>query len=565
MKRAQAAVAVIAVALALSCVALIVEAGRRIYRSVGPSKAVAAADGALYVLSHGKLHIFGADGQRRTVIALDSLGLTRTPSDLAVHEDGRIVVADPDSATLHRCRLPAGPCDTIDLDLHRVNLQQLVPLNSIKVAIDESARRYYVSDNGGHQVVLADFDGHVLDRSKPGLLWFPNHLWMSGPAELSVVDTNHHRIATLAIAGDRFGPIVREMAAGANAVTRRGRKWPFDASKLPDGRLVVLIADDGMKDADAVLFGNASAQERIRLGEDSDPFDVEVWRDRIIVADATHYRLQAVGFDGALRDDFPPPGFAAELAHARELPAYWKSVRTAAQAGILIVPLRAILVLWKLGVPLAPAAPARWADGAARPAARTNERFSLAYSPQFAERQVKLAKWAGGGLSLVLLALAGLVTWMFRSVMLTGDALLRFGPQLVLIALAPVASVIGMRQARQRARDFRLESSPEGLRIVGSGRPMEHQTIPWPRVFWDGSRLLVGKTMLIARHPTAGEMFEREAFERAILSRIPAANLVSRQRLATQMLRAGGPGTIVAFGIVLALLMLYAAVKFRLL
>jgi len=84
-------------------------------------------------------------------------------------------------------------------------------------------------------------------------------------------------------------------------------------------------------------------------------------------------------------------------------------------------------------------------------------------------------------------------------------------------------------------------------------------------VFWDGSRLLVGKTMLIARHPTAGEMFEREAFERAILSRIPAANLVSRQRLATQMLRAGGPGTIVAFGIVLALLMLYAAVKFRLL
>ena len=564
MKRAQAFVAVTAVALALACVAVIVEAGRRIYHSIGPSKAVAAADGSLYVLSHGKLHIFAPDGTRRAAIALESLGLTRTPSDLALHRDGRVVLADPDTSNLQRCKLPQGPCQPIDLNLHRADLQKVVPLNSIKVAIDEDAQRYYVSDNAGHQVVIADFAGRVLDRSKPHTFFYPNHLFVARPGELSVVDTNHHRIATLDVHGDRFGRELGVVPAGHSDAGRPGRVWPFDAARLPGGQLVALIADNGMKDADVIVI-DGEARRRIDLGSDSDPFDVEVWGDRMVVADATNYRLQALNLDGSLRTDFPPADFARELEEARREPAYWKSVRIGAQAGIVIVPLLAILILWKLGVPLAPAPAARWGEGSARPTARTNERFSLAYSPEYAARQVKLARWAGVGVSLVLVALAGLVTWMFRNVMLTSAGLLRFGSQLVLVALVPVASLAGMRQARQRARDFRLESSPEGLRVVGSGRPVEHAIVPWVRVFWDGSRLLVGKSLVIARHPTAGEMFEREAFERAILARVPPSNVVSRQKLATQRLRAGGPEMIIAFVIVLALLAVYAALRLRLL
>ena len=564
MKRAQAAVAAIAVVLALSCVALIVEAGRRIYHSIGPSKAVAAADGSLYVLSHGKLHVFGADGERRAAIPLESLGLTRTPSDLALHRDGRVVLADPDTSNLQRCTLPGGPCQPIDLKLHSVDLQKVVPLNSIKVAIDEGAQRYYVSDNAGHQVVIADFAGRVLDRSRPYAFFYPNHLFLAKPGELSVVDTNHHRIATVDVHGDRFGRELRTVPAGRSDAGRPGRVWPFDAAPLPDGRLVALIADDGMKDADVILIDGA-ARRRIDLGADSDPFDLEVWGERIVVADATNYRLQALNLDGTPRRDFPPAGFAHELAEAHRVPAFWRSVRLAAQVGIGVVPLLAILVLWKLGVPLAPAPAAAWREATGRPAARTSERFSLGYSPAYAERQLKLAKWAGVGVSLVLVAVAGLVTWMFRGVMLTGAGLLRFGPQLALVALAPLVSVLGLRQARQRMRDFRLESSPEGVRVVGRGRPVEHAIVPWSRVFWDGSRLLVGRTMVVARHPTAGEMFEREPFERAILARIPPANVVSRPRLATQMLRSGGAEMMVAFVLVLALVVLYAALRFRLL
>jgi len=564
LKRAQAAVAVTAIAVALACVALIVQAGRRIYRSIGPSNAVAAADGSLYVLSHGKLHIFAADGRRRAAIALESLGLTRTPSDLAVHDDGRIVVADPDSATLHRCRLPSGPCDTLDLHLHRVNLQQLVPLNSVKLAIDERARRYYVSDNGGHQVVIADFDGRVLDRSKTGLFWFPNHLWTNGAGELHVVDTNHHRIVTLGVAGDRFGPVLREMAAGANALTRPGRTWPFDAAKLPDGRMVVLIADDGMKDADAVLYANGVPQQRIRLGEDSDPFDVEVWRERIVVADATHYRLQAVGLDGALKDDFPPAEFTAELDREREVPAYWRLVRTAAQAGIVLVPLLAILALWKLGVPLA-SKPAPWSGKDSTSTAPGRKRLELPYSPAYLQWHEKFVFRLSLVAAFAVLAMALMLWLVYASVTMTYSGLQHFGPVFALIVLIAGIQVAALREARRRLRDFRLESSPEGLRPRGSARLGERQIAPWHEVYWDGSRLLVGKSIVPVRHPMAGEMFEREAFERGVLARIPGCNIVSRQRLAARALRAGGWEAIAAVVIIAAMILLYTAIRFRLL
>src|SRR5438045_1795407 len=154
MKRAQALVAGVAIFLAVSCVVLMLEAGRRIYHSLGPNKAVASPDGSLYVVSHGRLHVFGADGPRPQAVDLDALGVNRKPSDIAVHRDGRVVFADPDTSLLQRCRIPDGPCEALDLQMRRVDAQELMPLNSVKLAIDEARQRYYVSDNAGHRIVI---------------------------------------------------------------------------------------------------------------------------------------------------------------------------------------------------------------------------------------------------------------------------------------------------------------------------------------------------------------------------------------------------------------------------
>ena len=538
MKRARAAMAVIAVALALACVALIVEAGRRIYHSIGPSKAVAAADGSLYVLSHGALHVFAPDGTRREAIPLESLGLTRTPSDLALHRDGRVVLADPDTSFLERCRLPHGPCQPIDLRLHRVDLQKVVPLNSIKVAIDEDAQRYYVSDNAGHEVVIADFAGKVLARSKPHEFWYPNHLFVAAPGELTVVDTNHHRIVTVDVHGDRFGRELRSVAAGASGVGRRGRAWPFDAARLEDGRLVALVAADGMKDADVIVMDGA-ARSRIDLGADSDPFDVEAWRDRIVVADATNYRLQAIDSSGAVSKDFPPVSFREELDGARETPEFWRSVRMGAQAGVILVPLVAILLLWRLGAPL----PQRSRDAWAEPANAPDDKrvHVLACDPAFVARQRKMLALSAALIALATLALAALIGMHAPDV--AGFPWRRLLPVAIVLPIAVLMCVFAWRQVRRQQSQLRLESSPEQLGVTTlSLAPQPRRTsVPWRDVYWDGRYLLAGKALVMVRGMPGPAVFEREAFERFVLSRIPAANRVSSGRLWTLALRLRNP------------------------
>lgn len=551
MKRAQATVALVAVVVALSCIALIVEAGRRIYHSIGPSKAVAAADGSLYVLSHGKLHIFARDGTRRAAIPLESLGLTRTPSDLALHRDGRVVLADPDTSTLQRCTLPSGPCLPIDLKLHRVDLQKVVPLNSIKVAIDEDAQRYYVSDNAGHQVVIADFAGRVLDRSKPYAFFYPNHLWVAKPGELSVVDTNHHRIVTVDVHGDRFGRELRTVPAGRSDAGRPGRTWPFDAATLPDGRLVALIAADGMKDADVIVIDGA-ARRRIDLGADSDPFDVEAWGDRIVVADATHYRLVAMDADGTVSREFPPAFFRDELDRERETPAFWRSVRMGAQVGVILVPLAAILLLWRLGVPLQ--APSRAAWTAAGGVHDEKATHVLHCDPAYVARQRRMLMVPAG---LILLATAGLALL----IAMHGAELARFPwrrllPLAVAMPLAVLMSALAWRKVRRQQSQLRLESSPTRLTLTTMTVTLAPRRISaaWRDVYWDGRNLLAGRALLPVRAMPGPGLFEREAFERFVLPRVPASNRVSTARLWALAVRARNPEAIfvvLAFALVI--------------
>jgi len=251
---------------------------------------------------------------------------------------------------LRRCRLPRGPCETLDLGLERGEVQELMPLNAAKIAIDDASERYYVSDNSAYRIVIADFSGRVLARSRPGLVRHPNHLFISGPGELTVVDTDRHRIITVDVRGDRVGALLREIDAGASDVTRRGRSLPFDTASLPGGETAVLIADGRMRDADLVVLDAAgNAVRRIDLGSDSDPFDIERWNDRIVIADGTRYALQAVDFQGRVDDRFPGPAFAAELAKQRERVERLAQARLGARIALILVPIVAIGALMALG------------------------------------------------------------------------------------------------------------------------------------------------------------------------------------------------------------------------
>jgi hypothetical protein len=329
----------------------VVYSGQRIFGTIGPSRAFAAADGRLYLLSHGKIHVFGSDGIRVEAIDLRALGVHPRPSDFEVHRDGRLVMANPNESALYRCVPPSGPCERIDVSLKSAPGQDVLPLNAAKLHIDEHAARYYVSDNSGHRVVIADFSGRVLGVSRPANVHYPNQLATVADGELAVVDTGHRRVITFDVSGDRVGRILREMSTRAEGVARPGRHLPFDSVRMPGGGTWVLIARDRMRDADLVLFDAGGAPKmRVDLGDESDPFDIEAWRGRIWIADATNYRFESVALDGSDPRSIEDRSFAAELASEHEAAQRWVVYRWLARIGMVVAPILGLIVLWKSGM-----------------------------------------------------------------------------------------------------------------------------------------------------------------------------------------------------------------------
>jgi hypothetical protein len=295
--------------------------------------------------------VFGANGARLQAIDLRAMGVHPRPSDFEVHRDGRLVMADPNESMLVRCTPPSGPCERIDVKLLSAPGQQVLPLNPAKLHIDERKQRYYVSDNAGHRVVVADFAGRVLGVSATGAVHYPNQLEIADGDELSVVDTGRKRIATFDVGGDRIGKVLRATATNVRGVARSGRFLPFDAVHLQDGRFWALIAREHMRDGDVILFdAKGVARLRLDLGDGSDPFDIESWRGRIWIADATNYTFESVAADGSGRGAIEDRAFAAELAEEKASAQRWTLYRMFARIGLVAIPLAAVLVMWKLGM-----------------------------------------------------------------------------------------------------------------------------------------------------------------------------------------------------------------------
>ena len=561
MKRAQAAVAAVALLAAAACLYLIVEAGRQIYRTIGPSKAVATHDGKLMLVSHGAIHVFGPDRRRLHAFALEKLGASRTPSDMAVHRDGRVVLTDPDSSHLRRCTLPQGPCELLDPGLAKVPAQRYLPLNAVKLSVADEVGRYYISDNYGHRLVIADFAGKALAATPRGSVIYPNQLGLTAPGELTVVDTNHRRLATFDVSGDKVGRVVRSMSTDTDGM-RPGRLWPFDAIHAPDGRTWVLVAREGMKDADLVIFDGGSVERRIDLGEDSDPFDIELWGGRVIVADATRYRVDAVAPDGTVQRAFDDAAFDRELAAARELPDRWRAIRLAAQVGIVAIPLSAILVLMKLG--LRPALVARPAPVQAQAAPLTAEPQWLEVDPAIAQRAHRSMQ----PFLLLIAILMGVMVFLFHDAFAgSPKLLLQVGLFLLVLVVAVVARPRANAKTPSRFRALRLGASqrglhyelPKGMAFVAM-KPASG-VAPWKHVYYDGGRLLANGTAIPVKQPLFGELFEPQRFAALVVANIPPRNLLTPAQLGRRAMAAQGPLAWVVLALLVAALATWLLVR----
>jgi len=491
------------------------------------------ADGRLVLLSHGRLHIFGIDGVRQQVVDLESIGAPPRPSDFDLHRDGRAVLTDPDNPELVRCTLPAGPCERVPVGTFSVPGQEVLPFNAAKLFVDDEGGRYFISDNSGHRVIATTFDGKLLGGTKFRVLSSPNRLRLVAPDRLEVVDTDHRRIAVFEVSPKGIGPFVTSRSTRAGKLGRPGRFLPFDVEPLPEGATAVLVAEIGMKNADLVFFDRAQEPRlRVDLGPDSDPFDVFPWRGRLWVADATRYRLDAVDFDGRAAPGLEDAAFIEELARERQVPEEWKYYRKVAQVALVVIPLFGALLVWKLAEE-----PAGDPRRAPMPARRSEAGIEwLAPRPAFIGR----LRWITRGMAWLFLL--GYVAWITTVMVFFQGAVFSYSGVRVLLptmALMLVSAVVVFSITLAAPRML------EGLRLGARDKDLRYEVprplierfrivegaVGWDRVYFDGKhRLVVGDQLLVLRRPLYGEVFDEAAFQRAIVARIPRANVFSGLR-----------------------------------
>lgn len=544
-KKAVIAAATIA-GMALSFVALY-QAGDHLGQGTyGPSEVARASDGTVWVASHGSLHRFTEAGERKQVLSLGALGLGPIVSELLALSDGTLILAEAVPSAAYRCNPSLSKCVSITAGFGRIG----PTAHALMVAADEQRGRWYFSDNANHRLILTDADGKVLDVSAPRRVMHPNELAVGKPGELMVVDTDHRRLARISVERDVFGSDLWEMKTDSS-LSRPGRYLPMDLAQSPEGDWWVLIAREGMKDADLVLFGgDGKALKRIDLGPGSDPTRIASVPGGLLVADPTRVTLTRVSAKDASVAPWGDSAFQAELDGLRASRSLWRNLRLAAQALVVVFPLVGIWALWRLGerlpVPAQPAVPET-------PLPVSGGIRWLEVLPEFRKRVRRLAITMlvviGGTSIAVLYVFESTLQGFPRAAQLFFLAILAFATLAPLILLVRPPKVWRTRLGTDGKRFF-LDRGDGKLR----GYPFEALVVS------NGRQLLVGRRLIPLRLGP-GPLFDEKELAGYILSRIPPSNRVGPYRLFVRALRAGNRETQWGIVAVIAFVALFALSK----
>ena len=542
-KKAVIAAATI-VGMALSFVALYYAGDQLGERTRGPSEVARATDGTVWVASHGALHRFTEAGERKQVLSLGALGLGPIISELLALSDGTLILAEAVPSAAYRCNPSSSRCVSITARFGSVG----PTAHALMVAADEQRGRLYFSDNANHRLILTDADGKVLDVSAPRRVMHPNELAVEKSGELMVVDTDHRRLVRISVERDVFGADLWEMKTDSG-LSRPGRYLPMDLARSPEGNWWVLIAREGMKDADLVLFGgDGKALKRVDLGPDSDPTRVVSVTGGLLVADPTRVTLTRVSAKDARAAPWGDSAFQAELDGLRASRSLWRNLRLAAQLLVVVFPLAGIWALWRLGERL-PVPPQAAIPATPQPVSGGTRWLDVL--PEFKKRVRRLAITmlvVVGGTSIALL-------YFFESALQSFPLALQLFSLAILglTALLPVILLVRLPRA------WRTRLGTDGKRFLldlGDGKVRGY---PFEALVVNGRQLLAGRRLIQLRAGRGNRpLFDEKELAGYVLSRIPPSNRVDSFRLLVRALRAGNRESRWGIVLLIAVVVLFA-------
>lgn len=512
-------------------------ASERMAETQGPSRLGVAHDGSVWVNSHAGLHQLARDGTRLRSIPLADLGLGPLLSHVRVLRDGRLIVGQAVPSGLSRCDMGSLRCERLLADGET--------RHALMLAIDEAAGRIAVSDNAGHRLLLLDMNGRLLDATPRGRFLHPNGIAFLPDGTILVSDTDRMALVQVAVGRDRIGAGLESFMVHVGPL-RAGRHHPMEFAPTADGKWWVLVAAEGMRDADLMIHQPLGVpRHRVDLGPRSDPTDVVPFASGVLVAEPIRVDLLEVSRDGGKVQPFGAPEFRAELDATRRKHALWTIARDFGPVGMAALPVLCVLVLWARGMRAGHITGAIRREDLPPPATLEAGVTWLQYDHRYLQR---LKRTMNALLAASAVALFALVIVLARSS--PGLPTTTIGLMVAGIALCLAAMYFLRRRGVEPPHWIGVDGSALVLRTKGG----DVRRVSLEEVRTDG-RLLVAGPTVIAYRTWAGDTFLGRQIESVVLSRLPPEAWLKPMQFWLWALRRQQPRALVApalFAIVLA-------------
>jgi hypothetical protein len=520
---------------------------------VGMSAMRAMPDGRLAVVANHALHVLDGSGRRVARQPLKALGLEEDPNDMdwTVDAQGGLEAwfFDDSVPRVVRCAWAPlrGELAGCAVAMSGPHLKASELSRAVHLAVDRAGGRVFIADADGRKVQVFDLAGRKIASSEPARLplFFPNRLRYLGDDLLVVADNDHHRIVWARAGAGKAPELVRTLEAAAHPQARTSRNKVTDVAFGPAGSTWMIAMKQGQKDGDVLVFDGDRPVARAALPPKADPIVIESLGDAAVVADyslVTLYRLDA---RGRYLGEFGDAAFRGEMAPLQALARQVEWWTTGSLVGGGIVIALGLLLAWRYSEkPVWPEGGRPVAAAPVAGAAPLKFPVLLAQTPAYLSAMRRMAL----GMALVVVLMLGMLVFLAWSVKPAAGIYLQLGSMFVVT----VAVFLFSFRDLHSPRELRVTASRVG--IFRRGKCMAEAMLA--DVYASRKALLVGRSFVVYRlaSPQLGKippMFDPEQLDRALLARLPPANLLDDRGMQAAMLKRQ-PALLVLFGATLA-------------
>jgi hypothetical protein len=496
----------------------------------GISAMRAMPDGKLAVVANHALHVLDASGKRVSRQPLSALGLDEDPNDMDWTADaqGRMEAwfFDDSGPRVVRCGWDDGKRELARCAAAMSGPQLKASANSraVHLAVDRAGERVFIADAQGHRFQVFDLAGKLVGSSnrESVSLFYPNRLRYLGDNTLAIADNDHHRLVWARVEPGRPPKVLRTLDAAAHPQSRSNRTKVTDAAFAPSGAMWMIAMKQGQKDGDILVFNGDKPVARVELPAGADPVVVESLGPHAVVGDFFLIKLHLVDAAGKYLGEFGDAAFAAEMVSLQALSRASARWTTGSMIAGGLVILSGLLLGWRYSErPSHGGRPQPASSASTEGAEPLRFPVILEQTPQYRAAMRKHMVL----LAVVLLLMLGMLGAL---VLIRNELISRpFFLQAAVGLLAMMGFTAWFVQDAFRPRELRVTASRVGC-FRGRQRIAES---PLGEVFASRRALLIGRLQLPYQmaSPELGKippMFDPELLDRALLTRLPPANLV---------------------------------------